>query len=364
MYEKLPEEVLPLWKNLSSLLDVFSEISDRLDPVRLSEYSQRLKPHSERLRSFLNELKSLSSSEKDSAGYVLSLSASQALLGAERFQSAGTDAQSIFRVYQSFRPVCRAEEILYQLSGRFEEISGHFLHPSVKENRRLLDSLIIKDTDSKISYGIADSENDRGQRGGYSLYVPEYYSEERPWPLVIALHGGSGHGADFFWSWLRDARSFGFVLASPTSAGRTWSLQSPGTDAVNLNRMLSEVSSKINIDKDHILLTGLSDGGTYSMILSTVHQSPFTHFAPVASAAHVLLNRSGVISVPVKDLPVYLVHGTRDWMFTVQKARETASVLEKSGAKLVYREIPDLSHNYPRDENIRILKWFYPEGFE
>lgn len=100
------------------------------------------------------------------------------------------------------------------------------------------------------------------------------------------------------------------------------------------------------------------------MILSAVHQSPFTHYAPVASAAHVLLNRSGRIAVPVKDLQVYQVHGVRDWMFSVQKARETAAALEKAEARSIYREIPDLSHNYPRDENIRMLKWFYPQGFD
>jgi phospholipase/carboxylesterase len=27
------------------------------------------------------------------------------------------------------------------------------------------------------------------------------------------------------------------------------------------------------------------------------------------------------------------------------------------GARLVYRELPDLSHTYPRDENPRILDW-------
>jgi phospholipase/carboxylesterase len=31
--------------------------------------------------------------------------------------------------------------------------------------------------------------------------------------------------------------------------------------------------------------------------------------------------------------------------------------LETSGARLVYREIEDLSHTYPRDENPHILDW-------
>ena len=32
--------------------------------------------------------------------------------------------------------------------------------------------------------------------------------------------------------------------------------------------------------------------------------------------------------------------------------------LKEAGAAVVYREIADLSHTYPRDENARILDWF------
>ena len=31
--------------------------------------------------------------------------------------------------------------------------------------------------------------------------------------------------------------------------------------------------------------------------------------------------------------------------------------LTSAGARLVYRELPDLSHTYPCDENPRILDW-------
>jgi phospholipase/carboxylesterase len=37
----------------------------------------------------------------------------------------------------------------------------------------------------------------------FSLYVPETYDAERAHPLVVALHGGSGNGGAFLWSWLR-----------------------------------------------------------------------------------------------------------------------------------------------------------------
>ena len=60
------------------------------------------------------------------------------------------------------------------------------------------------------------------------------------------------------------------------------------------------------------------------------------------------------------EKPIYLVHGALDWMFPVAMAREAAASLEEAGAALVYREIDDLSHTYPREENARIIEWFDP----
>jgi phospholipase/carboxylesterase len=57
---------------------------------------------------------------------------------------------------------------------------------------------------------------------------------------------------------------------------------------------------------------------------------------------------------------VYLVHGARDWMFAVETARIARDHLQDAGAELVYREIADLSHTYPREETARILEWFDP----
>jgi phospholipase/carboxylesterase len=57
------------------------------------------------------------------------------------------------------------------------------------------------------------------------------------------------------------------------------------------------------------------------------------------------------------DRPIYLVHGALDWMFPVEAARIGRDALLAAGARLVYRELADLSHTYPRDENARILDW-------
>jgi phospholipase/carboxylesterase len=51
-----------------------------------------------------------------------------------------------------------------------------------------------------------------------------------------------------------------------------------------------------------------------------------------------------------------------DWMFPVSAAHLGRDALQAAGARLVYREIDDLSHTYPRDENPKILDWLTSEG--
>ena len=45
-------------------------------------------------------------------------------------------------------------------------------------------------------------------------------------------------------------------------------------------------------------------------------------------------------------------------MFSAGIARDAERTLAEAGADVVYREIADLSHTYPRDENGTILDWF------
>jgi phospholipase/carboxylesterase len=198
--------------------------------------------------------------------------------------------------------------------------------------------------------------NEPGSRGGFSLYVPEYYTPDRAWPLVMALHGGSGNGRNFLWSWLRDARSLGAILIAPTATGPTWALMGEDTDTPNLVRILETVRSRYNIDEKRMLMTGLSDGGTFCWVSGLDRASPFTHLAPVAATFHPLMAEMADAD-RLRGLPIFLVHGRLDWMFPVQVARQTSNLLSAAGANMTYRELEDLSHCYPREMNAEILRW-------
>jgi len=204
--------------------------------------------------------------------------------------------------------------------------------------------------------GITHDHNEPKSRGGFSLYVPEYYTADRTWPLVMALHGGSGNGRGFLWRWLRDARSLGAILVTPTAMGSTWALMGEDVDTQNLSRILDSVRSRFNIDPKRLLLTGMSDGGTFSYVTGLESASPFTHLAPVAATFHPLMAEIADAD-RLRGLPIHIVHGALDWMFPVQTARQTRDLLTAAGADVTYREIDNLSHCYPREMNAPILQW-------
>jgi phospholipase/carboxylesterase len=246
----------------------------------------------------------------------------------------------------------RAQAQVYPLRDVLPPVSSFFAEPFCRDQ---LESLEARPgADARI--GLFRS-GEPGARGGFDLYVPESHDGSETWPLVVALHGGSGNGADFLWSWLREARCRRFFLLSPTSRGSTWSLQAPELDGHALCQMTDWVAAKWNVDREHILLTGLSDGATMTLLIGLGADTPFTHLAPVSGVLHPMNFAIGNVD-RARDKPIYLVHGALDWLFPVALAREAERVLEDAGAQLVYRELEDLSHTYPREENVRIIEWF------
>ena len=277
-----------------------------------------------------------------------------AFAGLRAVQHGNGDLVAVFR---ALRYMPRAQEALYPLTTRFPPVSSFFLDPALREDSGLLARLAQP---ANAGSGIMHDHNEPGSRGGFSLYVPEYYTPDRAWPLVMALHGGSGNGRGFLWSWLRDARGFGAILAAPTATGPTWALMGDDSDTPNLARILNSIRSRWNVDAKRMLLTGMSDGATFCYVTGFESTSPFTHLAPVAATFHPLMAEIADAE-RLRGLPVHIVHGRLDWMFPVQVARQTKDALSAAGANVTYRELDDLSHTYPREMNAPILKWLNGE---
>ncbi|HEX5068024.1 MAG TPA: phospholipase, partial [Myxococcota bacterium] len=124
-------------------------------------------------------------------------------------------------------------------------------------------------------------------------------------------------------------------------------------------QMIAFVSKRWPVDPARILVTGLSDGATYSLLYGLRASAPCSAIAPVSGVLHPMNFANGNMQ-RARGRRIHLVHGGLDWLFPVGLARAAAEELERAGAALVYREIEDLSHTYPREENDSILRWFDP----
>ena len=265
---------------------------------------------------------------------------------------AGVAAGDVMQAFRGLRHGPKAQEALYPLAGLLPPVNRFFLEPGVRGDG----ALQARFHSPAPHTGVMHAGGEPGARGAFSLYVPEYYSADRAWPLVVALHGGSGNGRAFLWSWLRAARSRGAIVVAPTAAGQTWALTGPDFDTPNLAHIVAEIGARWNLDRSRMLLTGMSDGGTFSYVSGLEPTSPFTHLAPVASAFHPMLAQAAD-GDRLRGLPIQVVHGALDWMFPVDMARAAVEALEAAGADVAYREIDDLAHTYPPDISAEILAW-------
>ena len=281
--------------------------------------------------------------------------ASEAMLAAfEGLRGAAETPDDVRGCYRALRHVPRAQEALYPLAAGLPPVSRYFCDTAARKDAELQRRLM--EAQPRRDVGVFHVDNEPGSRGGFSLYVPETYDEGLQWPLVMALHGGAGHGRAFLWTCLRDARSRGAIVVAPTAVGDTWSLTGRDRDTPNLLDILDQVSARWNIDPARRLMTGMSDGGTFSYVSGLEPASPFTHLAPVSAAFHPMLAQMADAD-RLRGLPIHIVHGALDWMFPVDMAREAQKALRVAGAAVTYVELDDLSHTYPREVNPQILAW-------
>jgi phospholipase/carboxylesterase len=340
------------------VLESFEQVQRHLHPPLIPRLQAAIAPAGESLGAAIESFEAaspppdLESFHRRMLAAVRAAQTAVVLFSTSR-DAAGGPMAGFGRVLAAMRAHCRAQEGLFGLRGILPPVNRFFLEPGARDRLGELDP----DPPTGASVGLHNARNDLDARGGFSLYVPESYDGSRAWPLIVALHGGSGHGADFLWSWLREARSRQLLLLAPTSQGSTWSLNGPDLDARALRAMVEFVSQDWQVDGERVLLTGLSDGATYSLLCGLQPDMPFTALAPLSGVLHPANFANGNLQ-RAEGRRIYLVHGALDWMFPVDIARAAAQELRKAGADLVFREIEDLSHTYARDENARILDWF------
>jgi phospholipase/carboxylesterase len=342
-----------LCADLIAALEIFEESQRLFFPGIVPVLRERFGPLAERLERSMARLRSIPCLPETNRLRNDLLEASALCLDSLRLSVEVEYLEAFLANFRkAVRRVNRAMEILYPLHGSLPIINRFFLEKPLREKDVDFIGPVAPAGRTGLQHVGADQHP--YARGSFSVFIPESYDESGPWPLVVALHGGFGHGRDFIWTWLREARSRRFLLVAPTSCGGTWSITGPDIDDEFLREVLRNITDRWNVDKKRILLTGLSDGATYLLKRALDEESPFSAFALAAGILPPFNLRH------VRGRRILWVHGARDWMFPLWYAKTGYKMLREAGADITQEIVPDLYHAYPREKNDSILNWFDP----
>ncbi len=333
-------------------LDGLAYIARHLDPVGYSHQLARVgEPHLD-----LQAARNLPDWDAPYSAMrpLLDETADLVLTAYSELYQAAAPPEDLTRAFVALRYLPRALETLYPLAGIVPPVSRYYLDPPQRDDAGLQQRLFRQPPPPNT--GVIRIGEDPKSRQSVWMYVPGTYDPATPAPLVYALHGGSGNGRSFLWSWVRAARSRGAIIVAPSSQGETWAIQGDDPDSAHLDRLHAFVRETWSIDPTRILMTGLSDGGTFTYTSGLVADAPFTHLAPVAAAFHPVL-AAMADDERVKNLAIHIIHGARDWMFPIAMAEEGRDHLARMGANVTYSRLEDLAHSYGPDLSTMILDW-------
>ncbi|NYJ37072.1 CE1 family esterase [Nocardiopsis aegyptia] len=164
-----------------------------------------------------------------------------------------------------------------------------------------------------LQHSIASGGLDRS----YRLHLPDDYSEDHAWPVVMAFHGrgNTGAGTEEF-SGLSELPAVVVypegVVGSGDRERQAWQgapYSAPGVDDVAFTRdLLDTLEADLCVDQRRVYATGKSNGGGFTGILACAASDRITAIAPVAGAFY----PNDLGCDPERPVPVIEFHGTDD----------------------------------------------------
>ena len=192
----------------------------------------------------------------------------------------------------------------------------------------------------------------RLEAGGV-LLAPETVPDDRPAPLVVALHGAGGDAAHGLAPLVEPAARRGVVLLAPASEGPTWDviIGGFGRDVATLDHVLEQAFATQQVDAGRVAVGGFSDGASYALSLGLTNGDLFRTvlaFSPGFAAPGLPAGRPGL----------FVSHGTDDRVLPIDAcSRRLVPRLRAAGYEVRYREFAG-GHVVPPELAQEGLDWF------
>src|SRR5262245_22258853 len=174
----------------------------------------------------------------------------------------------------------------------------------------------------------------------YLLYLPQEYSKQESWPLLLFLHGAGERGDNLELvkvhgppKLIAEGKEFPFIVVSPQCPKDRW------WQAMELSALLDEIVEKYKVDQDRIYVTGLSMGGfgTWSLAGYTPHR--FAAILPICGGGETHWTKA------FPHLPVWAFHGDQDTAVPLERSEKMVEALKKNGGEPKLTVYPGVPHD-------------------
>jgi pimeloyl-ACP methyl ester carboxylesterase len=186
-------------------------------------------------------------------------------------------------------------------------------------------------------------KTEQGERK-YSVYVPRGYDGKRSYPVALFLHGSGERGNDGVLSAqvglgpaiYNNPDDYPMIAVFP-QAEKTWAADSD--DARAALAALDDVLKAYKGDRDKVILTGLSMGGSGSWSIAAANPERFAGVVPICGRGQ---EENAKI---LKPLPVWAFIGDADRAESVLNTRAMVEALRAVGGSARETEYRGVGHN-------------------
>jgi len=186
---------------------------------------------------------------------------------------------------------------------------------------------------------------DDGKEAKYVLFVPHDYKGDKPYPLILFLHGAGETGDDGkrqtyvgLGPVLRmQAKTFPAFVIFPQSQDRTWDAESK--DGQRAMAILAAVQKEYKIDDKRLYLTGLSMGGFGTWSNAVKYPDKWAAIVPVCGGGD-----PGKAEA-IKNIPCWGFVGDKDNAMLLDGMRKMIEALKAAGGKPKFDEYQGIGHN-------------------
>lgn len=181
---------------------------------------------------------------------------------------------------------------------------------------------------------------------GHLLYLPKNMRvSKKKWPLILYLHGKSLRGSDLskvskygLPRRLLTDRAFPFIVVCPQlPSDQRW------TDTRALASLVNDIAREYPVDRSRVYAVGFSMGA--SGVWRVAHDYP-RMFAALVSVGG-MYEKPLAVDGKLKQIPVWMIHGSADTEASPSGAKETFLAFQKSGGQGRFSMLDGKGHNIP-----------------